>query len=247
MSDGTNNVAQAPPQIRPASPNAVFGFLRDNFALVSGLAVAGGVGLATIFLYSYLGMFAWHLIFFVQYADILTCGLIAVGIICGSYIFLQAVVQTFLDISRFRRQSKWPWLIVSGLALLALIAFFVNDAIRQGEGYFHVLFGAMTLALGVMLILTAVDFAGADRWPNVSQVAFAMVLIIISTVSLGGWLAYSVLETSGYDKDVILKDGTLSGVKLIIVMSRHTILQKDKIIYVVPTADVAQFRSTGRR
>jgi hypothetical protein len=67
----------------PIGPSAVFQFLRDNFAVLSGLAVVGGIGLSTIFLSAYLSFFDWHLLWFVQYTDILTFGLIAVGIIGG--------------------------------------------------------------------------------------------------------------------------------------------------------------------
>jgi hypothetical protein len=30
-------------------------------------------------------------------------------------------------------------------------------------------------------------------------------------------------------------------------MSRHTILLKEKVLYVVPTADIAQFRTAGKQ
>lgn len=36
---------------------------------------------------------------------------------------------------------------------------------------------------------------------------------------------------------------TLSDMKVIIVMARHTILSKDKSIFVVPTADIAKFKN----
>jgi hypothetical protein len=246
MSNETNNAAPSPPR-SPASPVVIFQIVKDNFAVASGLVVIVGVGLATLFLYSYLGIFGWHLIWFVQYSDILAFGIIGVGIICGAFIFLQAVVQTSLDISSFSDKSKRRWMIgCCGLASLGLIAFYVNEAFRQQQGYFHVLFGAMALALGVSLIFVAVDYVRVGMWPNAAQTIFALILIITSTASAGMWLAYSVLETSGFDQDVTLKDETLSSAKLIIVMSRHTILLKDKVLYVVPTVDISQFRTASK-
>lgn len=46
--------------------------------------------------------------------------------------------------------------------------------------------------------------------------------------------------------DVKIKDGTISGAKLIIVMARHTILLKDGDTIVVPTADIGEFRTTSK-
>jgi hypothetical protein len=36
----------------------------------------------------------------------------------------------------------------------------------------------------------------------------------------------------------------MAGVKVIIVMSRHTVFLKDKDIVIVPTSDIAEFHST---
>jgi hypothetical protein len=41
-------------------------FIKDNFVLVSAAALPIGVALATTFLASYLSVFDWHLMWFVQ-------------------------------------------------------------------------------------------------------------------------------------------------------------------------------------
>jgi hypothetical protein len=71
----------------------------------------------------------------------------------------------------------------------------------------------------------------------------AMLLIIICTVTLGQWPAYSVSETFEFDQDVKLKNGTINDAKLVIVMSQFTILLKDRVLHVVPTADVTEFQT----
>ena len=37
----------------------------------------------------------------------------------------------------------------------------------------------------------------------------------------------------------------MSGMKIVIVMSRYTVLLKDHDLYVVPTADIVQFHSVA--
>jgi hypothetical protein len=55
----------------PSNASSAWPFLRDNFSVVSGLAV-GGVALSITFLFSYLSVFDWHLIVFIQYVDVIT-------------------------------------------------------------------------------------------------------------------------------------------------------------------------------
>jgi hypothetical protein len=227
----------------PAAAGPVFQFLRENFAVISGLAIVGGVGLSTIFLSSYLSFFDWHLLWFVQYTDILTFGLIAVGIIGGSFMLLQNLAQTLIAALRIEGAAKRRYLIGFGLFALAFVAFGVWSSIRRGEGYHHVLFGAVTIALGIALIFLMINLVKAGKWPNPIQAISTMFFIVICTVFLGQWLAYSVSETSEFDQDVKLKNGTINDAKLIIVMSRFTILLKDRVLHVVPTTDVTEFQT----
>ena len=62
--------------------------------------------------------------------------------------------------------------------------------------------------------------------------------------SIGMWLGSSVLESRGYNEDIYLKNETISGVKLIMMMSSHTIFYKDQGVYVVPTTDVLRIVSS---
>jgi hypothetical protein len=64
------------------------------------------------------------------------------------------------------------------------------------------------------------------------------------TLGFGQWLGYSVLENAQFDQNVQLKDRMLNGTKLVIVMSRFTVLLKDRLLYVVPTADVTEFQTS---
>jgi hypothetical protein len=72
------------------------------------------------------------------------------------------------------------------------------------------------------------------------------IFALIATVLFGQWLGFSVKETSAFNQDVFLKDQTLSNAKLIIVMSRHTVMLKDDVLFVVPTGDISKFRTLGK-
>src|SRR6266481_9596805 len=93
----TTEVAQ-PPAKPAVTATQVFAFIKENFVLVSAVAVLLGVTISTMFLAAYLSVFDWHLLWFVQYSDIITFGLIAVGIVGGSLIFLQAATQTLIGV-----------------------------------------------------------------------------------------------------------------------------------------------------
>jgi hypothetical protein len=84
MSD-TSAGAQAP-QPSGLAGRQILDAVKDNFVVLSGVAVVLGVSFATIFLAAYLSVFDWHLLWFIQCTDIVTFGLIALGIISGSFV-----------------------------------------------------------------------------------------------------------------------------------------------------------------
>jgi hypothetical protein len=185
------------------------------------------------------------LVWFVQYTDILTFGLIALGIVGGSLIFLQAAAQGLIGIFGYEKARRRRWLIALSVFVLAIVGFNVWGAIHRGDGFFHILYGVVMLALGILLILQAVGYVRTGTWPNATQITFLTIFVFTSAASFGQWLAYSVLETSDFDQDVTLKNDTLTKAKVIVVMSRHTILTRDGVIYVIP--DSRYFEVSAQR
>ena len=200
--------------------------------------------LAATFLTSYLTVFDWHLLWFVQYTDIVTCGLLALGIISGSLIILQALAQLVINLFHFKKASRIRWIVVLSLFLLAFIVSQVWRAVHNNEEYLHVIWSVMAVALGVIIILQIVGYAISGKLPNLAQFAYLVMLVVSGAGGLGQWLGYSVLETEK-PLDVKIKDTAMSGVKIVIVMSQHTVLLKDHDLYVFPTVDIAQFHSVG--
>lgn len=245
-----------PPAPTPAQPSGwamtalvVFQFVREYFAVISAIAIIAGVVFATVFLYAYLNVFDWHLIWMVQYPDILTFGLIAVGIIGGSATFFGQIIEMILSQTGLP-SGKPNWAVITAIALfflslLALDIYFQHKATEPH--YQHIIYAWLSGMLFVIAIfaIARVVYLGvlADGW----LVVWALIALMSGTYMFGTWLGYSVLETTGYDHDVYLQDKTISQVKIVLVMSHHAIFYKDKAVYVVPTADVKQIVSTRTR
>jgi hypothetical protein len=219
--------------------------VKDNFVLVSATAVLVGVVLSTMFLAAYLSVFDWHLLWFVQYTDIITFGLLAVGVIGGSLTFMQSAAQTVLGLFGMKGRSWWMHGIFLLVLVFGIVAFQLWDAKLSGEGYFHILLGATVLGLGIVLIMQIVGYVATVTLPNLTQAFWLLLSLGFTTVSLGQWLGYSVQESSKC-QDITLKDKTLSDMKVVIVMSRYTVLFKDNVLYVVPTGDITKFQSVDK-
>jgi hypothetical protein len=251
MTENKDASAQAEPASPPPTPTAT-GFtttqliqaIKENFVVVSGSALIFGVVLASTFVTSYLTVFDWHLLWFVQYTDIITFGLLGLGIVSGSLIILQTLTQNVINMFSLKKdgQMRWVW----GLALFAVayVVFAMWSAIHRGEGYFHIVWSFIALGVGVIVILQIVGYVTTGTVPNIAQFTFLVVLVLAGAGALGQWLGYSVLETEK-PQDVKLKESEMNGVKVVIVMSRHTIFIKDTDLFIVPTNDIKQFHGTG--
>jgi hypothetical protein len=228
----------------PAAALALLQLLRENFVVVSALSVVMGVGIAIMFLSAYLSVFDWHLLWFIQYTDIITFGLIALGIIASSFFVLDACVRAVIGILEIEGGSK-RWAIGSSAVLfLLLLGGQLYFPIKNGQPYFHILSGTAAIVGCVFLVFVIVRQIRSGSWPNLIQVTGLVVLVVSTTLGSGRWLGDSVIEDSQFDQDVSLKNETLQGVKVIIVLSRHTVLLKDRTVYVVPTADITKFQTS---
>lgn len=105
----------------PSNASSAWPFLRDNFSVVSGLAVLGGLALSITFLFSYLSVFDWHLIVFVQYVDVITFGVIAVGVVSGSLALVVGILQWWTGLRPLEsNRAKWRRWIIVGCVVAAV-------------------------------------------------------------------------------------------------------------------------------
>jgi hypothetical protein len=155
MPDATGEVPGQPAEQAKATvtTSQVMQAAKDNFAIVSAATAALGVTLATIFLASYLSVFDWHLLWFVQYTDIITSGLVALGVLGGSLTLLQVFATTVLDAAEKSGVKRSHWNI-AGLIFVLLSALILIGMIRQGQQYFHIIFfGAAAISGGALLLI----------------------------------------------------------------------------------------------
>ena len=140
------------------------------------------------------------------------------------------------------RRRRW---IVDGGVILAVLALYVWLSVRGHGGYFHIVSGALVLGAFAFIAVRIIRHIQHKARPTLAQAASYVFISLLTTGMCGQWVAYSVLETSQFDQNVRGKDWTLDTAKVVIVMSRFTVLLKDQILYVVPTADILQFRTSN--
>jgi hypothetical protein len=247
VAEGANLAPQpTAPLAPPLTAAQVLTVVKDNFVLVSAAAAIVGVVLATTFFAGYLSVFDWHLLWYVQYTDLLTIGIVALGIISGSVVLLQTWTQNLLElVTMDQRKRRW-WTVGWSLLIVFILTEHVWNTAHQGEPVLHIFFGIAVLGAAIALIVMIVIHVIGGAWPATRPTFSIVMFSVVLSLMFGQWLGFSLKE-SAKGQDVTVKgQGVLSNVKVITVLSRHTILMtKDQSILVVPTADISQFKSMG--
>jgi hypothetical protein len=225
---------------------SILQFLKENVVVVSGLAAVAGLGFSTVFLSAYLYVFDWHLIWFVQSADVITFGLIAAGVIGGSLLLLYSITENVLTLRKSDGKLNRQFIIVSGVVVALALAFQVyGEHAGPKPQYYHLGAGWVTIFGVVVLLVVVSSHFRAGTWPTIPQSIAILFGAITATVSFGQWVALTIVESPEVAQDVKTKDQTFAGVKVVIVLSRHTVLLKDDNLSVIPTADITQFTGKG--
>ena len=212
-----NGSAQVPTEAKPFN---AWAFLRDNFTVLSGIAVVSGITLAIVFLFFYLSAFSWHLIELIQYVDVITFGVIAVGIASGSIITVTYLAKAWFRVQTEKTKGdKRAAAIIYSLIGLAIPGLYIWAEIKAKNEYMDTVYGA------ALLIMTVVA------------------IIVLLSGFAGQWLAYTVQERPDFDQDIVTKNGEFKSAKIVIVMSRFTVLLQDMTLHVVPTADIIEFKT----
>jgi hypothetical protein len=129
---------------------------------------------------------------------------------------------------------------------MLIVAFQIYGEYASGRSnHFHIAAGWVTIFVVLMFLLTIASHFDSGTWPTITQSIAILFGAIVGTTSFGQWVALTVAESPEITQDVVTKDQTFSDVKVVIVMSRHTVLLKDDNLLVIPTADITQFKGKG--
>jgi hypothetical protein len=219
-------------------------FLRENFAVLSGFAVVSGITLAIVFLFSYLSVFSWHLIQLIQYVDVITFGVIAVGVTSGSIITVTNLAENWFSFKALKTKGeKRAAAIIFGLIGVAILGLYIWAEIRAKNEYIHTIYGAALLFMTVAVVVTIVRGLNAAQQLTAAHIFNYAILAVLLSWFAGQWLAYTVQERSEFDQDIVTKSGEFKSGKIVIVMSRFTVLLQDKTLHVVPTGDITEFKA----
>jgi signal transduction histidine kinase len=124
---------------RGLTAREVLQLVKDNFVIISGAAVVTGVALAITFLTAYLLVFDWHLLWFVQYTDILTFGLLALGVVAGVLGIFINFLNIWMTWTSVSVQSRRLFLKIAGSLAVAALALEIWSAWHRGEEITHVI------------------------------------------------------------------------------------------------------------
>jgi hypothetical protein len=135
-------------------------------------------------------------------------------------------------------QTKWPPKNPGRFRFNLLSEYRSSD-----PHYHHIIAGGLFLLSSIVLAFLITYWVHLGIWPNLHALGWAIASAVFAAYLFGTWLGFSMLESKANDQDVFLKNETLNRAKLIMMMTHHTILYKDGVVYVVPTADINRVAS----
>jgi uncharacterized protein (DUF3820 family) len=231
------------------SQGSAMEWLTKNFVVVSAIVVLGAAAASVLFLISYLVVFDWTLIWFVEYSD-LTKLFITFGALAGGFVFVIIMLwQSYYDAEHsehlpstvmwFQRKTI-PFVTFGELTLIGLGIDLYHDFTTENS---HVLFHFefATSQLGFILLLFAI-FDGYSRLIDGNLLQIVAVLIItVGLVTMTG-------RTFGrYAREVVephvtiwAKRDEFPNGRIIMWFSHHVAFYTGKKVIVLPTADIAQ-------
>jgi hypothetical protein len=129
-------------------------FCTAHFAVLSAGSAALGVTGAYIFLYFYLREFDWHLIWLVEYTDVIKFGLVIISFLGGFSLCLQAA-GTWVSAWEERAPGRVPGLfkLIIFAAAIVVVVQLAYERSQEEPNYIKVALTALEFAIIGMLIV----------------------------------------------------------------------------------------------
>lgn len=220
-------------------------FATKNFALASATLAALGYLIGTVFLYSYLSFFDWHLIWLVEYSDVLKFGIVAFAFLSSFSFLFWAFAD---DAARLHKESGKTLLMV--LIVLGSVLS-INAATRIVHEYrtykdpqyaFWVyVFFAQFAAFATVVLLTR-SFMRLKTY-SVSDAVGDAVMVLSTVAVLGATFAVWMRDMEGFEQDVTVNGQVLEKVGVVFVSTHHTVLYGNQLTTIVPTGAITRIQA----
>lgn len=222
-----------------SGPIVSHSLLTSSVGLVSTVALLLAVLVSTIFLYAYLSVFDQHLMWIVEYSDILKVGLVAVAVMSGFAFWLYSVIDDVYhwvttetrSVKLAKRFSPVPLLVSLSLWL------YVDYKFAEPHYALHIYFHLSILLLALLAYWT-INLGKSFPNINFSDLTYYVFLCIVTISIFGRTFAYYVRDSEGFRHNVTIKNEEIPNLGVIMLTSHHAVLYSDQVI-VVPMSDVS--------
>ncbi|WP_157234708.1 hypothetical protein [Methylosinus sp. LW4] len=232
--------------------SSVIEFISKNGGLITAAVTVMSAILAMSFLFSFLSIFDWNLIWFVEYQDIVKFSLIAFALMSGSiYTFFQILNHIYNYTEEKFSQKRWlPLAIYGGIFFIKFLIDMWNDFYgpNVAETEYHI-FGLVSAVFIIIICYRITDISELIKKNslNIKRVLSEFVILIMVAGTFGWTYGLKIRgeQTSGHK--LLIKQGddriVYDHATLILVTSHHSIFKVDDDIITVQSGDIIQFTS----
>lgn len=219
----------------------------ENIAVISLFASFTTVICSTVFLYAYLAVFDWHLIWTIEYTDILKVGLVMVALVTALQFTIRPLVEQTLTMAKPDSDEKNFAIRLLLLFLFILFApLFLHDETNSDHHYlvhFHMLF---SVVLFIVVVWTGSRVAPRWKELTVSNWVSNALLLIFLLFLLGQTFGYYTKDFGGFNREVHLRSELFNNAAVVMITSHHTIFYTDdERVISAPTSDVVKIVYRG--
>jgi hypothetical protein len=226
-----------------ASAQAFFEFVSQHVVLATTLLFLLGMVASTAALAAYLRVFDWHLIWLIEYPDVIRWGLVTIAFVSA----FALMGWTMIDDAITWVTSYKPvigFVIIWAVSLAGWLArdYFSADPHYSLTFFMHLAAAALTL--------TAVNIAQTARlYPNftVRHVIGDVFFVVFTAGIIGSMIGYMVRDGWGFQHHVVARTTPdLRSVGLVMITSQFVVLWDRDHTVVLPVADVTRIEGQPR-
>jgi hypothetical protein len=196
---------------------------------------------STVFLYGYLSVFDWHLIWIIEYSDVLKFGLVVFAVVTGFFYFISGYVEDAYHLISAEPEKRGVWIktIILGLFVSFMPRILTDETSPEHYYMLHISLHFSAIVLMALTIIAAVQLADLGAMTG-RQIYNLCGLWICALYIFGLTFGYYTRDTSGFRHTVSLKGIEMTNVGVVMITSHHTVLYtQDGDVIVAPTADVS--------